>query len=199
MEEPNDASVLLLAALLLVTLCVEAVSAGTVEPPRPLRVVTYNLLHAGAASSFKDDESHLKVRLEIAIRELQALDPDVIALQEASQSRRYGDVPEPIARRLDFNLVFAPATDRLFGFRFLDKLIVGLLGFKEGSAILSRLPILASETYDLPRCQRFLDPRILLRADLSTPWGALQIFSTHTRRDECQASASVGSCTSAGA
>lgn len=180
-------SVLLLAGLLLVMLCVEAVSAGTVEPTRPLRVVTYNLLHGGAASSFTDDESHLEVRLEMAIRQFQALEPDVIALQEASQSRRYGDVPERIARRLGFNLVFAAATDRLFGFRLLDKLIVGLLGFKEGSAILSRFPIVASDTYDLPRCRRFLDPRILLRADLSTPWGPLQIFSTHTSRDECQA------------
>lgn len=60
MEERNDAPVLLLAVLLLVTLCMEAVPAGTVEPARPLRVVTYNLMHGGASSSFTDDESHLR-------------------------------------------------------------------------------------------------------------------------------------------
>ncbi|MGH7231975.1 MAG: endonuclease/exonuclease/phosphatase family protein [Nitrospiraceae bacterium] len=184
--ELKDACGLLLAVLLL-TLCAGAASAASEGPVRPLRVVTYNVLHGGPASGFKDDGSHLEVRLEMAIRELTALEPDIVAIQEASQSRRYGNVPERIARRLGFHLVFAPATDRLFGFSPLDKLIVGLMGFKEGSAILSRFPIIGSDIYDLPRCQRFLDPRILLRADLSTPWGPLQIFSTHTARsDECQ-------------
>ena len=79
MEERNDAPVLLLVVPLLVTLCVEAVPAGTVEPARPLRVVTYNLRHGGAASRFTDEESHLEVRLEMAILAFQALEPDAIA------------------------------------------------------------------------------------------------------------------------
>jgi hypothetical protein len=31
-----------------------------------------------------------------------------------------------------------------------------------------------------------LDPRVLLRADVRTPWGELAVFSTHVSRDDCQ-------------
>jgi endonuclease/exonuclease/phosphatase family metal-dependent hydrolase len=176
-----------LLAVLLLALSSSATFAGPEEHGRPLRVVTYNLLHGGPASGFMGDETHLEARLEMAIRELAALEPDIVALQEASQSRRHGNVPERIARHLGMHVIFAPATERLFGVWPLDQLIVGLMGFKEGSAILSRFPFVTSEVYDLPRCQRWLDPRILLRAEVSTPWGTLQIFSTHTARgDECQ-------------
>jgi endonuclease/exonuclease/phosphatase family metal-dependent hydrolase len=85
------------------------------------------------------------------------------------------------------NLVFAPATERLVGIWPLDKVIVGLLGFKEGPAILSRFPIAATEVYDLPRGRRVWDPRILLRADVATPCGLLHVFSTHTSGQTCQA------------
>jgi endonuclease/exonuclease/phosphatase family metal-dependent hydrolase len=69
----------------------------------------------------------------------------------------------------------------------LDWLITSAIGFKEGPAILSRYPIVASEVYDLPRCQRRMDPRILLRAEISAPDGPIQVFSTHTAKgDECQ-------------
>ena len=157
------------------------------DPGRPLRVVTYNLLHGGPLSGFKDDGSHLEARLDMAIRELKALDPDIVALQEASQSRRHGNVPDRIARELGFSVVFAPATGRIFGFAPLDTLIVALMGFTEGSAILSRFPIVASEVFDLPRCRRRLEPRILLRAEISAPGGMLHVFSTHIARgDECQ-------------
>jgi endonuclease/exonuclease/phosphatase family metal-dependent hydrolase len=176
----------LLASLLFLLLWTPR-SIAVEERVRPLRVVTYNVLHGGPLSGFKDDQSHLEARLDMAIRELKALDPDIIALQEASQSRRHGNVPERIARELGFSVVFAPATDRIFHFAPLDTLIVTLMGFKEGSAILSRFPIVASEIFDLPRCQRRLEPRILLRVEISTPGGGLQAFSTHIARgDQCQ-------------
>jgi endonuclease/exonuclease/phosphatase family metal-dependent hydrolase len=110
-----------------------------------------------------------------------------VTLQEASLSRRHGNVPEHIAKALGFHLVFAPATDRIFHLRPLDALIVGIMGFMEGEAILSRFPIVASEIYDLPRCRSKVEPRILLRADLDMPGGLLHVFTTHTaREDECQ-------------
>ena len=61
--------------------------AGSEDGVRPLRVVTYNLLHDGAGSGFLDGHTRLEERLEMAIRELQALDPDIVAVQEASDSR----------------------------------------------------------------------------------------------------------------
>jgi endonuclease/exonuclease/phosphatase family metal-dependent hydrolase len=180
-------SMLAVVAALLVGLSGGQTSAGSEDGVRSLRVVTYNLLHDGAGSGFLDGHTHLEERLEMAIRELQTLDPDIVAVQEASDSRRHGNVPERLARALGFHVVFAPATEHLFGLRPFNRLVVGLLGFKEGSAILSRFPIMASEVYELPRCGSWIDRRILLRVALSTAWGPLQVFSTHTARgDECQ-------------
>ena len=160
------------------------------DSPQPLRIVTYNLLHDGPGSGFFIGDTHLEERLEIAIRELKRLDPDIVAVQEASESRRHGNVPDHLARALGFHVVFAPATDHLFGGGSLAWLIVGLLGFKEGSAILSRYPIAASQVYELPRCTSWIDTRILLQADIVTPRGRVQLFSTHTARgDDCQVQA----------
>ena len=108
-------------------------SAGSENGARPMRVVTYNLLHDGPGSGFLNGDTHLEERLEMALRELKQLDPDIVAVQEASDSRRHGHVPDRLARALGFHVVFAPATEHLFGVGPLDRLVVGLLGFKEGS------------------------------------------------------------------
>ena len=155
--------------------------------PVHLRVLTYNLLHDGPWSGVFENSTHLKERLDMTIQELRRLQPDVIAFQEASQSRRHGNVPQRIADALGYQMVFAPATDRIFGIGPLDRLIISIMGFKEGPAILSRYPIVATEIYDLPRCRHRLDPRILLRAEISAPDGPIQVFSTHTSKgDACQ-------------
>lgn len=161
--------------------------AAASNDPAPLPVLTYNLLHDGPWSGFVENGTHLEERLEMTIQELRRLQPDVIALQEASHSRRHGNVAQRIADALGYQMVFGPATERIFGIRPLDQLIISALGFKEGPAILSRYPIVASEIYDLPRCRYRLDPRILLRAEIDTPDGSVQAFSAHTSKgDECQ-------------
>lgn len=188
--EPLCSPFVLTNALLSACLMVSTMSAAGSEPDgggRPLRVVTYNLLHDGAASGFMDGRTHLDERLDMTIRELKALDPDIVAVQEASESRMHGNVSERLATALGFHVVFEPATEHVFGLRPLDWLIVRVMGFKEGSAILSRFPIAESRAYDLPRCKRKLEPRIMLQATISTAWGPLEVFSTHTGRgDECQ-------------
>ena len=152
-----------------------------------LRVLTYNLLHDGPWSGFFESGTHLAERLDMTIQELQRLQPDVIALQEASDSRKHGNVPQRITDALGYQMVFAPATEHIFGIGLVDRLITSAIGFKEGPAILSRYPIVASEVYDLPRCQRRIDPRILLRAEIKAPDGPIQIFSAHTSKgDDCQ-------------
>lgn len=157
------------------------------EPSAPLRVLTYNLLHDGPWSGFFENGTHLEERLDMTIQELQQLQPDVIALQEASDSRKHGNVPQRIAETLGYQMVFEPATQHIFGLGLLDRLITSAIGFKEGPAILSRYPIVASEVYDLPRCQHRMDPRVLLRAEIDTPNGPIQVFSAHTAKgDDCQ-------------
>jgi endonuclease/exonuclease/phosphatase family metal-dependent hydrolase len=164
-----------------------ALAEPSQEGPSRLRVLTYNLLHDGGWSGFFESGTHLEERLEMTIQELRRLQPDIIALQEASESRKHGNVPQRIAEALGYQMVFAPATERIFGLSLLDRLITATIGFKEGSAILSRYPIATSEVYDLPRCQRRLDPRILLRAEITAPDGPVQVFSAHTAKgDDCQ-------------
>lgn len=154
---------------------------------RPLRLLTFNLLHGGPAAGLSGNDQDLDERLAIAIAELRRLDADVIALQEAAITRWRGDVPARVASALGFHRAYVPATERVSGFRVLDWLIASALGFRAGPAIVSRFPIAEWEAYDLPRCTRGLDPRVLLRAALTTPWGTLDVYSTHTTRgDECQ-------------
>lgn len=174
----------LLCLLLVVIAAVPAAPAEADE--RPLRLVTFNVLHGGPWSTFTGDDLQLESRLAMIIEGLRALDPDVVALQESPVTRRRGDVAARIAQALGLAHVHARATERVFPLRVLGRLIVGALGFVEGPAILSRFPIAATEVYDLPRCQRWLDPRVALRADIQTPAGVVAVFSTHTSRDDCQ-------------
>jgi endonuclease/exonuclease/phosphatase family metal-dependent hydrolase len=157
------------------------------EPLPPLRFVTYNLLHGGASSGLFGHGQELDLRLETAAAEIESLGADVIGLQEASASWGRGNVAARLAARLGFHYVHAPATERVFGNAVVDWLIVRLINFSEGPAIVSRFPIGAREVYDLPRCEKFLDPRVLLGAEILTPWGRLTVYSTHTSRFSCQA------------
>jgi endonuclease/exonuclease/phosphatase family metal-dependent hydrolase len=156
------------------------------EGPMPISVLTINVLHGGHWSGFAGDGQRLERRVELIAEQLAALHPDVIALQEAVVSRRLGDIPERLARRLGLHLVYAPATTHIFGNSPLSRLVVGALGFREGPAVLSRFPILESEVYELPRCLRRLEPRVLLRARVDAPRGPLDVFSVHAARDACQ-------------
>ena len=98
----------------------------------------------------------------------------MVALQESSITRRSGDVAARIAQAL--GLVHVHARERVFPPRVHGRLIVGALGFVEGPAILSRFPSVATEVYDLPRGQRWIDPRVALRADIQTPASVVAVF-----------------------
>lgn len=161
-------------------------SARAMESPRPLRVVTFNLFHGGASSGLVGDGEALEARLAMVTAELRALAPDVIAVQEASVGWGRGNVAARLAGALGMAHVHATATTRVFPVPLMNQLIVRAMNFAEGPAVLSRFPITGSEVYDLPRCVKTLDPRVLLRADVRTPWGDLAVFSTHIARDDCQ-------------
>lgn len=176
----------MLRPIVLLVLLTVAAPAAVGADDCPLRLVTFNLLHGGPWASFTGDDADLERRLELTIAELRALAPDVIALQESPVTRRRGDVAARVASALGLHHVSAPATDRIFPLRVLGRVVTRVLGFVEGPAILSRFPIQATEAHELPRCRRWLDPRVALRADLQTPAGMLAVFSTHTSRDDCQ-------------
>ena len=144
------------------------------------------MLHGGPWAGLTGRDDQLEARLALIVAQLRALEPDVIALQEAPVTRWRGDVAARLAERLGFDHVHARATERVFGWRPLGRLVLGALGFVEGPAVLSRFPIVASAVHELPHCAHRLDPRVALRADVATPAGVLAVYSIHTSRDDCQ-------------
>jgi endonuclease/exonuclease/phosphatase family metal-dependent hydrolase len=177
---------LIVGLVLCAVLAAGSPALASPSPGRVLRVVTFNIFHGGAASGLTGNTGRLDTRLDLAIRELRALDPDVIALQEASTGPGRGDVVARLAAGLGRHHVHAPATSRVFTLGPLNRFVVWLIGFAEGPAVLSRFPIASWEVHDLPRCERAFDPRVLLRVAVTTPWGELDVYSTHTNRDVCQ-------------
>ena len=87
--------------------------AEPVTGPAPaLTYVTLNVLHGGVLSGLTGRDQDLERRLEIVAEELAALRPDIVGLQEASTSRRRGNVAERLAARLGFEFAYAPALFR---------------------------------------------------------------------------------------
>jgi len=154
--------------------------------PRPLRFVTFNVDHGGLGSELFGDDSDLEDRFTLATGELERLDADVIGLQEASQGWRRGDVARRFAGMLGYQYAFEGATQRLFGGGILGFLSATVLGFDEGPAVVSRWPITATHTWDVDHCDIFYR-RVLVCADVCTPWGPLRACSTHLSGSECQA------------
>ena len=170
--------------------------SGSIAPepaPRPapltLRFVTFNLLHGGILSELSGDDEGLEDRFRLAVEGLRALDADVVGLQEASTGRRRGNVAARLAMALGYRYVHAPAATRPFGSEHMRRAVASVLGFTEGPALLSRFPIARWHVYELPRCGRPFDVRVLVFAELETPAGRLSAFSAHTSGDACHARA----------
>jgi endonuclease/exonuclease/phosphatase family metal-dependent hydrolase len=185
-RSPTDFVRLIAGLALCAVLAASAPATSQPAPARTLRVVTFNMFHGGAASGLSGDNGFLDRRLDLAVRQLRALAPDIVALQEASAGYDRGDLVRRLASELGLHHAHAPATSRVFPLGLLNRFVVWLIGFAEGPAVLSRFPITGWEVYDLPRCQDRLDPRVLLRVAVNTSWGSLDVYSTHTTRDICQ-------------
>jgi endonuclease/exonuclease/phosphatase family metal-dependent hydrolase len=179
---------LLVGALVSATLVAPAAAEGP-PPPPTLRFVTLNVLHGGPTSGWTGRDGHLEARLDLVSEALRVLDPDVVALQEASWSRQRGEVASRLAGRLGLNHVYAPASMRLFDTAWINRAAAAFMDFSEGPAVLTRFPIVRSEVHKLPQCGRRLDPRVLLFTELATPGGPLRVFSTHTSGHACHAEA----------
>jgi endonuclease/exonuclease/phosphatase family metal-dependent hydrolase len=176
------------SAALVALLLLLAAPAVTAEPVRPLRVVSYNILHGGVLSGLNGKDEDLEARLRISVEQLRALDADIIGLQEASTSRQRGNVAQRLARELGYHHhAYAPTLFRFFSLELINRHVSWLFNFTEGPAIVSRFPIVGWEFYGLPRCNGYFDPRVLLHATVRTPWGDVGIASTHTSRGFCQA------------
>jgi endonuclease/exonuclease/phosphatase family metal-dependent hydrolase len=172
----------------LFTLVTFSMSSAALAAPRTvLTCVSFNLLHGGVFSGRAGNGQDLDRRLDMAAEELQALGADIIGVQEASTGAERGNVAERLANRLGFHYVYAPASFRLFSSELINAFTGWVMNFTEGPAIISRYPIITWKAYDLPRCGRFTDPRVLLAAEIKTPAGPLYVLSTHISGNSCHA------------
>ncbi len=150
-------------------------------------VVTFNLLH-GFGDAVND--ATLDDRLNIVAREMIAARPDAVLFQEASVTfpEAHCNVIETLASLVNsalegeaetYNWVYARSNG------FSD-----LIGFEEGSAVLSLYEILSSDvTVYRHNPSTLPEFRIALRATLRGQAGHIDLFGTHlTNREDMEGS-----------
>ena len=131
-----------------------------------LRVVTIN---------FWGIEAPLDRRLDLAERQLRALAPDAIGMQEVRplDGKQGRTTADHLGERLGMHVAHAVSL------RWAkDQLRPGMDEGQEGLAILSRHPILEQRALPLPEA-RPTEARILLSARLDTPAGPIWFHTTH--------------------
>jgi endonuclease/exonuclease/phosphatase family metal-dependent hydrolase len=130
-----------------------------------LRVITLN---------FWGTEPPLERRIELAVRQLRALSPDVICMQEVRPldglaGRTTADV---IAEQLAMHAHYAKSCEWQAGDASMTK------PGQEGLAIISRAPLEDARTLPLPE-GRTADTRLLLSGRVTTAGGPVWVHTTH--------------------
>jgi endonuclease/exonuclease/phosphatase family metal-dependent hydrolase len=128
-----------------------------------LRVLSFNVWH-GYPGPGSREERYQRIRDLVT-----ETDPDVVLLQEAWSTRRFGKLAERLSRELGLGYAYTRANGSL---RYL--------GFEEGLAILSRHPISDVRRMALgPRTPPW-EMRAALGARIELPGGApLEVWNTH--------------------
>jgi endonuclease/exonuclease/phosphatase family metal-dependent hydrolase len=127
-----------------------------------LRVMDLNVLHG--FPRFKA----LSQRLDLIAHEIQRQDADLVCLQEAPWTLRLGSAARRLAKQTGMNYVYLPANGN-------RKAIF----FSEGEAILSRFPLKEVVYIELQPRAGFFEQRVALKATAITPWGLVNVISTH--------------------
>ena len=129
-----------------------------------LRIVTLN---------FWGTEAPLDRRLALAVRQLRALDPDVVCMQEVKPHAGQGmTTAHVIARELGMNAHYAVATMWQAGEH--GQSTAG----EEGLALVTKMPLVEQRVLPLPDPHPS-DSRILLSGRVPTPGGPIWIHTTH--------------------
>jgi endonuclease/exonuclease/phosphatase family metal-dependent hydrolase len=123
---------------------------------RKLRIVTYNIHKCRGMDA--------RVRPERVAAVLAELDADVIALQEVIRGKRERDQLAIIAKEVGA---------RHYRFGMTRK----YRNEDYGNAVISRLPIISYEAYDITASRR--EPRGCLRADIDIGGRTLRLFNAH--------------------
>jgi endonuclease/exonuclease/phosphatase family metal-dependent hydrolase len=129
----------------------------------PLRILTLNIWNK---------QGDWPNRLPLIRRELAALAPDIVGLQEVlhldADPSIAGDQAREIADGLGYHVAYAPAWHIGGGLQF-------------GNAVLSRWPIVAANAFQLPGDPLDVDreTRGLLHVECEAPFGRVPVFNTH--------------------
>jgi endonuclease/exonuclease/phosphatase family metal-dependent hydrolase len=137
---------------------------GSAEPPRRLRVASWNIRAAQTAP------------VEMLAAEMRAMQADIFALQEVDVRTRRGDFvdqPGELAAALDFQYVFAASIKWDEG--------------HYGLAVLSRWPLIQVQRHRLDSTPE-AEPRIVLEVSVCAGGRPLRMFNLHAdRRTESRA------------
>ena len=96
------------------------------------------------------------------VTELKRVDADILVLQEVWTTTQHGSMAERLAEDLHYNVAYARANGRY-----------SHIGFEEGSAILSRFPIIEARRIHLKPRSPWWENRIAILAKLAAPGGTL--------------------------
>lgn len=146
-------------------------AATAPDPPTELVVATYNV-HGCVGSDKRFDLG----RIAEVIREIDA---DVVAMQEVGDVRGRGpagNYAAEIGERLGVAVLYQPTMSR------------GARAY--GNAIVTRLPVVGSRSYDLSFGRR--EPRGCLRADLEIGGRRLHVFGLHLGLTRAEQRAQAG-------
>jgi endonuclease/exonuclease/phosphatase family metal-dependent hydrolase len=130
-----------------------------------LKVATFNLLHG-----FPTFEN-LEQRTDIVVDWITAVQPDLVAIQEAAISSTSMNRGEIIAQRTSYQWAWTKAA--------------GFAGvFEEGPGVLSRVAMTSHDGTMLPHVVNTFGVRSATRVEIETPVGRVAIVSAHIGGDD---------------
>ncbi len=147
--------------------CFKGCASLDTSHPSELRVLSLNILHG-----FPDFEN-LSTRLELIAEEVAHQGADVVLLQEVPWTWQLGSAARILAERTQMNYAYLRSNGNRYA-----------ILFEEGSAVLSRFPIIGVEFAELQPSAGWFENRTVLHATLEIPNGYIEVYVTHlTHRD----------------
>lgn len=112
-------------------------------------------------------------RREAIVTELERVAPDICGLQEVWNEGN-DNFAGIIAAKLGYYHIYTPSPVPDKWQRTIGDTTIGI-----GNAVLSRWPIAESSTHRLPACDEPDEGRLILHAEIRSPYGNIPFFTTH--------------------
>jgi endonuclease/exonuclease/phosphatase family metal-dependent hydrolase len=142
--------------------CFEGCASSGGHPENKLRVISLNMLHG-----FPQFEN-LTQRLELIANEIERLDVDIVLLQEVPWTWKTGNGAKHLAEKTGLNYAYQRANGNRWA-----------ILFEEGEAILSRHPLIFTDSFELKPREGFFRHRVVLHAISLTPLGNVDLYVVH--------------------